>query len=151
MDGRHLTFAGHLGGRHGVADLPSSVRRLKACVRACTAPILFLGHNGPAGFGSGRHDPWSLPLMGRDNGDPDLAEVIAWASEQGHPVLGVIAGHRHRRDGDTWRVERDGIVYINAARYPRIFERDGSSFHAWIRLRTDGKQLHAEEISAALP
>ena len=62
------------------------------------------------------------------------SEWIAYARAGGKRVLAVIAGHMHLRTKQgverPWREERDGTVYINSARVPRIFSAaDGTRRH----------------------
>ena len=148
MDSRHLTFAGHLSHRYGVTDHATSSDKLYALVQECTNPILFLAHNGPWGLGAAKTDPWALSRFKRDNGDPDLQDAIARARNAGHRVIGVVAGHMHHRGigHRRWQVERDDVVYINAARVPRVFRRDGQRFHHHVRLEFDGETLTSRAV-----
>ena len=63
-------------------------------------------------------------------------------------MLAVVAGHMHHRlkgGGERrWLVERAGVLYVNAARVPRI-DGDGRRYH--VRLETDGETARAELIA----
>ena len=92
--------------------------------------IIFLSHNGPAGLGAARDDIWGCDFRpsGGDFGDPDLRAVIDYARAQGKTVHAVMAGHMHhrlKRGGERrcWQTTGDGVLYINAARVPRIRRR----------------------------
>ncbi len=54
---------------------------------------------------------------------------MAHAERVGKRVVAVIAGHMHHRlrGGGlrTWSEHRDGVLYVNAARVPRVFEQGG--------------------------
>ena len=65
---------------------------------------------------------------GGDWGDPDLEAAIDHALARGKRVLAVVAGHMHHRtkcgNERPWRLDRDGVIYVNAAKVPRIFAAD---------------------------
>ena len=149
MDGRFLSFKPYLLDRFGVGDREASGQRLKGCVDRCTNPIIFLSHNGPAGLGGTRDDLFGRSKPEFDNGDPDLTEAIAYARQTGHVVLASAAGHMHHQgDGGArrWTVERDGIRYINAARVPRVFQRNGRSYRHCVELIVNGDRTVVREI-----
>jgi uncharacterized protein (TIGR04168 family) len=115
MDGRRVSFAGAVQARHGVATLHDSARRLCQLVdQAPTERLVFLAHNGPSGMGTDPGAPWVLS-SGRDLGDPDLAEAVAYAGQRVHAV---VAGHIHHGPHRRWHVVRDGVHYVNAAKVP---------------------------------
>lgn len=148
MDGRRVTFAGPLG----IPTLDASRDRLRALVDTTTGPLLFLAHNGPFGLGADREAPFSLRRGQRDLGDPDLADTIAWARSQGRAVRAVVAGHLHHRGSDRrWQVERDGVLYVNAARVPRVFVRDGRQLRHHVALDVTGEVTRATEILVETP
>lgn len=119
MDGRRLTFPDALRARFGVGSLAASTRRLCDLVDATDGAVVFVAHNGPRGLGAEGDAPFSH--AGRDLGDPDLADAVAWARRTGRAVPAVLAGHFHHDGTDRrWRVERDGTLYVNAARVPRV-------------------------------
>jgi uncharacterized protein (TIGR04168 family) len=156
MGGPRLAFTKHMRRAHGVATLADSERRL--CALVDEAPhdrILFLAHNGPRGLGDtpdaiyGRdfRSPW--PDDPRDWGDPDLTGAVRHAQARGKRVLATVAGHMHHsvKGGDRrpMTVERDGVLHVNAARVPRIFERDGRTMRHHVRLEVDDDGIRAEE------
>lgn len=149
MDGRHLTFRAWLAERYGVTSLQASAARLKALVDAARHPIVVLCHNGPKGLGVG--GPWGLRRHDRDNGDPDLAEAIAHAQATGKRVLAVCGGHVHHGRERTWRVEHDGVLYVNAARVPRVFRYEGREVRHHVRLHLDARGAVAEELLLPTP
>jgi len=131
MGGPDLAFAEHMRDAWGVATMAESTARLLVLVdRATTRDILFVAHNGPTGLGAAPTDMWGCDFRpgGGDWGDPDLAAAIVHARATGHRVLGVIAGHMHLRtkagEERPWQTTRDGVLYVNAARVPRIFAAD---------------------------
>lgn len=146
MDSRKLTFAPYLADRYGVRSLAESADRIVACIEQTTGPYVILAHNGPHGFGKEAADPWGLSLFDRDNGDPDLADAIARAHAAGRPPVAVVTGHMHwnGRRPRTWQLERDGVLYVNAARVPRVSR--GLRRHVALTLSEDGAR--AELIEA---
>lgn len=136
-----LSYARFLAQRYGVRSQAESVQKLCACVDAARSDaLLFLAHTGPFGLGSGRTDIWGIDYQAGagDNGDKDLREAIQYAKAAGKRILGVLAGHMHhsvKKGGQrTWRVEHEGTHYVNAARVPRIFKKDGRVVHHYVRL-----------------
>lgn len=149
MGGSEFSFPEELARNYGVTSLAESARRLKEQVEAATTDdVVFLGHNGPFGLGGSAGDLWardfSLPVdptspAPLDWGDTDLADAVRHAQELGRDVLGVIAGHMHRRPGEKGRftVFRDGITYVNPAVVPRIIASSESERHHFVELRFD--------------
>jgi uncharacterized protein (TIGR04168 family) len=142
MDGRRLSFLPTLERRHNVRSLEGSVARYRSLVDSSEGALLFVAHNGPRGLGTDKGAPFAMrrsldgaalsgalprsPSGGLDLGDPDLADAVAWAKAQGRTVLAVVAGHMHHRSKTRrWQLEQDGVLYVNAARVPRVFEQDG--------------------------
>lgn len=144
MDGRHLTFRSWLQARYGISTLAESADRLKGLIDAARHPIVVLCHNGPQGLGVG--GPWGLRRLDRDNGDPDLAEAIAHARATGKRVLAVCGGHAHHGRERTWRIEHDGVLYVNAAKVPRVFRYEGRTVRHHVRLHLDERGAVAEEL-----
>jgi len=153
MGGPDLHFAGYLRDRFGVSSLAESARRLRALVDGSSASrVLFLAHNGPTGLGDRREDIWGCDFRAEegDQGDPDLADAVAYAREVGKTVVAVVAGHMHQRlkGGGlrAWQVHREGTLYVNAARVPRVFSQGGRALRHHVRLTIDGDQALAEEV-----
>lgn len=151
--GPRLAFRPRLRERWGVQDFEDSRRRIADCVdRTETDDLVFLAHNGPTGLGDTREDIWGCDFRDSegDFGDPDLEHAIAYAIERGKNVLAVLAGHMHHalRGGGQrrWCVERGGTVYVNAARVPRIFERDGRLLRHHVELTIDVDGAHVREV-----
>ncbi|KXI30631.1 metallophosphoesterase [Paraglaciecola hydrolytica] len=147
MGGNNLAFAERLTANFGIHDLEQSSKLLKQQVDAChTQEIIFLGHNGPLGLGSEPAAMWGCDFKpdGGDWGDPDLAEAIAYALTQGKNVLGVFAGHMHLRTKGglhrPWQTQQQGIMYVNAAKVPRIFAGVDASYrhHIQCTISLDG-------------
>jgi uncharacterized protein (TIGR04168 family) len=145
MGGPRVSFRRYLRAVHDVDSLDASSDRLKALVDECgDEPILFLGHNGPTGFGDRRHDPWGCDFRASegDFGDPDLANAVEYARASGRCVLGVVAGHMHHdvKGGGKrrWLERRADTFYLNAARVPRIFRNEGRLVHHHIELAIGG-------------
>lgn len=153
MGGPALGCAPYLSRAFGIASVRESAKRLKELVDACPAErVIFFAHNGPAGLGDGRSDIWGCdfrPLAG-DFGDPDLHLAVEHARARSKQILAVVAGHMHHAlagGGERrWLVERDGLLYINAARTPRIFVRGQQRLRHHVVLETDGCRTTAQEV-----
>lgn len=153
MGGSSLSFAPQLAEAHGVHSMAESIDKIKRCVDDSTAnDLLFLAHNGPTGLGGRRNDIWGCDFRREegDFGDDDLRLGIEHAVSRGKRVLAVIAGHMHHRirGGGTreWVTKKDGILYINAARVPRIFEERGHAYHHHVDLRIEHGEAEAIEV-----
>ena len=153
MGGPALTFADHMTATYGIDSMEASAARLKELVDAAqTAEIIFLAHNGPIGLGGEPADMWGCDFKpdGGDWGDPDLSEAIAYAVETGRRVLAVVAGHMHltTKCGQErpWRRERDGILYVNAARVPRIYAGSDDVMRHHVSLHVHGRGVEIEEV-----
>ena len=145
MGGPGLSFAPHLEACWGVGTLEASAAKLKGLVDAApTERVVFVSHNGPAGLGERRTDIWGCDFKREEGdwGDPDLREAVDYAQRVGKRVLAVAAGHMHRKlrgGGErVWQVERDGVLYVNAAEVPRL-KKDGRRHH--VRLVIDGDDV----------
>lgn len=153
MGGCELSFPDELERSFGVGSLEASTARLCSLVdEATTEHLVFFGHNGPLGLGAQADAPWGRdfdPAAG-DWGDHDLREAIDYARAHGRKVLALLAGHMHwhlRSGGERrWQLQRDGILYVNAARVPRVFEQQGTRWHQHVALRFTEAGAHAEEI-----
>ena len=153
MGGSSMSFAPHLADAYGVQTLEDSVAKLKRCVdESDAASVIFLAHNGPTGLGEKRNDLWGCDFR-RDEGDfgdSDLRLAIDYALRRRKRVLAVIAGHMHHRirggGRRKWYERRDGVLYVNAARVPRIFEERGGIFHHHVDLIIEGDSADAVEV-----
>ena len=80
-----------------------------------------------------------------------MAEAIEHARAKGRRVRAVVAGHMHwtLRSGGTrrWQEERDGTLYVNAARVPRILQRDGRKLHHHIELLLSNSGAQARDVA----
>lgn len=153
MGGSAMSFVPHLADAHGVLTLEDSVEKLKRCVdHSEAASVLFLAHNGPTGLGARRNALWGCDFRREegDHGDTDLRLAVDYALARGKRVLAVIAGHMHHRlrggGQRNWYERRDGVLYVNAARVPRIFEERGGVFHHHVDLVIEGGHADAIEV-----
>lgn len=151
--GTHLAFRPHLKAFYDVDSMERSAAKLEALVDASEADeLIFLAHNGPSGLGDRRADIWGCDFRASegDFGDPDLERAIRYARTRGKKVRAVVAGHMHHRlrgGGERrWLLERDGTLYVNAARVPRIFRRGERKFRHHVELVLDAEKVHAREV-----
>jgi uncharacterized protein (TIGR04168 family) len=156
MGGNELSFPTALHDSYGVSSLAQSRERLCALVDGCeTEHLLFLAHNGPSGLGDTPDDPWGRDFGGLtgDWGDDDLADAVAHARARGRQPLAVIAGHMHwsRARPRRWQVHRDGTLYVNAARVPRVFETEGvrRRQHLALTLSPTATRVRTVEVPAS--
>ncbi len=156
--GAHLAFRPHLSATYGIDDLDASAAKLTGLVDESTADeIVFLAHNGPAGLGDRPDDIWGCDFRrdGGDFGDPDLRVAVEYARERGKRVRAVVAGHMHHqlRGGGQrrWRVLRDGTLYLNAARVPRIFARGERILRHHVELVIEPDRVEAREVLLETP
>ena len=93
-------------------------------------------------------------MMGRRGKQPEgprasFKQLLPFIFEHKR-VLAVVAGHMHHRlkgGGERkWLVESDGVLYVNAARVPRI-EKSGQRYH--VCLETDGERARAELVAVS--
>lgn len=148
--GPRLAFLPHLRQRFGVYDRHDSARRIAALLDESDArDVVLLAHNGPTGLGASRDCIWGCDFRKAEGdwGDADLERALERA---GGRVRAVVAGHMHHalRGGGkrTWQIERAGVLYVNAARVPRIFERDGRTMRHHVELVVDGGRATAREV-----
>jgi len=153
MGGPTPAFTPFLAKRFGVGTMAESAERLRAVVESSGAErLIFLAHNGPTGLGDRRGDLWGCDFRDEegDQGDPDLADAVAFARESGRQVLAVVAGHMHHRlrGGGTrsWQASRDGVLYVNAARVPRVFREGGRTVRHHVALTVDDDGCSAREV-----
>lgn len=162
MGGAELSFPQALARLYNVCSMRDSTERLCSLVDAATTEhIVFFAHNGPTGLGAHPEDIWGRdfhPDAG-DWGDPDLAAAVTYAVQRGRKVLAVVAGHMHwalagqAERERRWQLQRDGILYVNAARVPRIFtrERENLRQHIHLQLRPSGAAAEERLISDSAP
>ncbi len=149
MGGPELTFPDYMAQTYGINSLAESESRLRALVDGAAGEIIFLAHNGPVGLGGEPADIWGCDFKpgGGDWGDTDLAAAVDYARAQGRTVLAVIAGHMHlrTRQGEErpWQRQHDEVVYVNAARVPRIYSTGGDvvRHHVELRITADGLEF----------
>ncbi len=153
MGGPRLSFQRYLTERFGVGSLDESAQRLESLIDQWDGEqLIVLAHNGPSGLGSSGTDIWGCDFRASagDFGDPDLARAVTYAQNQGKQVIAVVAGHMHHtlRGGGqrSWRVERDGVIYVNAACVPRTVRRAGRRRRHHILLRWDGNRAQVEPV-----
>jgi uncharacterized protein (TIGR04168 family) len=151
--GSFFAFSRYLEDRYGIGSFEASAARLRRLVdEAPHERLVFLAHNGPTGLGERRSDIWGCDFRREegDFGDADLRDAITHAKQCGKRVLAVVAGHMHHRlkggGRRTWRVERDGTLYVNSARVPRIDRRSEAGARYHVRLETDGDRATAELV-----
>jgi len=153
MGGSHFSYAAHLQRTYGIDSMVASAQRLKQCVDAAQSDqLVFLAHNGPTGLGTANTDMWGCdfrPEAG-DFGDWDLQQAIEYAQQQGKRVLAVLAGHMHHqvKGGGLreWQRKIGEVVFVNAARVPRIFELDGGPCHHHVRLSVGKTAVTIQEM-----
>ncbi|MBP6682169.1 MAG: metallophosphoesterase [Halioglobus sp.] len=153
MGGSQLSFPDQMMSGYGIDSIDASTARLFELVDQLeTEQVVFLAHNGPSGLGDAADAMWGCDFRpgGGDWGDEDLSAAIEYAVSQGRRVLAVVAGHMHLRTKAgherPWRVERAGILYINAARVPRIFAAKGDVHRHHVALRITAAGVEAEEV-----
>jgi uncharacterized protein (TIGR04168 family) len=153
MGGPTLSFPDYMQATYGVTDLSASTARMVALVDDSDADaLIFLAHNGPLGLGEEPHAMWGCDFKedGGDWGDPDLTEAIAHARATGKRVLAVIGGHMHLRtkqgEERPWKTEVDDILYINAARVPRIFSGPDDIYRHHVAVTVAAEGVTAEEV-----
>jgi uncharacterized protein (TIGR04168 family) len=153
MGGPSLSFPDYMVETYGIDSLASSTERLCQLVDEASADrLVFLGHNGPAGFGALPDAMWGCDFKpgGGDWGDADLSEAIAYAGARGKSVLAVVAGHMHLRTKQgserPWMTHSEGTLYINAARVPRIFAGDDDVYRHHIAMTLGPEGVTAEQV-----
>jgi uncharacterized protein (TIGR04168 family) len=153
MGGSNLSFAPLLAEAYGVQSVEDSIARLRHCVDASEAKdVIFLAHNGPTGLGDRRTDLWGCDFRREegDFGDYDLRAAIDYACGRGKRVVAVVAGHMHHRlrggGRREWFARKDCVLYVNAARVPRIFEESGGVFHYHVDVVVQDGRAEAVEV-----
>jgi len=153
IGGRRLACQRYLAQRYGIDSMDASVERLKSLIDACDdAPLLFLAHNGPSGLGDRADSIWGCDFRRKEEdwGDRDLAEAVRYATDKGRKVLATVAGHMHRKTKTgklrPARVEKDGVLYINAAEVPRHRKIDGAKRRHHVKLTINANGVTAEDL-----
>lgn len=153
LGGSELSFPEHMAATYGIDSMQASQDRLLRLVDdARTADVVFLSHNGPTGLGEESHAMWGCDFRpgGGDWGDPDLAAAIEYAHQRGKRVLAVIAGHMHHRtkcgNERPWRVERNGTIFVNAAKVPRIFSAESNVHRHHVALEISASGAAVSEV-----
>ena len=153
MGGAKLAFPEQLMSSHGVDSIETSRRRLFELVdQVQTQQVVFFAHNGPTGLGDSAADMWGCDFKegGGDWGDPDLRDAIEYAITRGLQVLAVVAGHMHLRtkcgNERPWCIERNDVLYVNAARVPRIFAAADDVHRHYVALRITASGAQAEAV-----
>lgn len=120
--------------RYGVLGFEESTQKIVAAAEATAYDtVIFVGHCGPVGLGDRPEDPCGKDWMpiGGDFGDPDFTAAIAQTRELGKHIPLVAFGHMHhhlRHTKERLRtpvsISKEGTVYLNAARVPRIIKTE---------------------------
>ncbi|MFZ5628581.1 MAG: metallophosphoesterase [Spirochaetota bacterium] len=138
---RTVNFRPFLEKEYGVSTIEESREKIKSLIERVNSPYLLLAHHGPLGLGSKATDMWGADFLPQetDFGDADLAEAITYAHSVGKAPLAVIAGHmhyptKHGKKPKQWWAVKDGVLCVNAARWPRIFKHEGRTLHHHVRL-----------------
>ena len=152
IGGKRLACIRYLREAYGIGSMQASTERLKLLVDACDdAPILFLAHNGPSGLGDRASSIWGCDFRRKEEdwGDLDLEEAVRYASGNGRKVLATIAGHMHRKTKSGKRrpgqVQKDGVLYVNAAEVPRHRKINGRKERHHVRLTVTESGVTAED------
>lgn len=148
--GPRLAFLPHLRRRFGVHDFEDSAQLIAARIEESEAEdVVVLAHNGPSGLGVSRKSIWGCDFKKSEGdwGDVDLERALTRSKSR---VRAVVAGHMHHavRGGGLreWCVERDGVLYVNAARVPRIFENEGRTHRHHVELVVEKGRARAREV-----
>lgn len=152
MGGGEFSFPAEVSRVYGVATMHDSTKRLHGLVDAVdTDRLLILGHNGPLGLGKRATDLWGadfLPGAG-DWGDPDLEAAVVRAKDRGLDTV-VVAGHMHQRtktgEMRTWRMNLDGVEFVNPARVPRIYSGATCELRYHVSIDIDAEHLDVREV-----
>jgi uncharacterized protein (TIGR04168 family) len=152
IGGRRLACLRYLEEAYGIDSMESSIARLKWLVDACDdAPLLFLAHNGPTGLGDRADSIWGCDFRRKEEdwGDQDLEEAVHYASSNGRKVLAIVAGHMHRKTKSgksrPAQIEKNGVLYVNAAEVPRHREANGAKRRHHVKLTVTAEGATAED------
>lgn len=153
IGGKRLACIRYLEQAFGVDSMETSTAILKSLIDQCDdAPILFLAHNGPSGLGDRADSIWGCDFRRKEEdwGDRDLEEAVRHATRKGRKVLAAVAGHMHRKTKSGKRrpgqVQKDGILYVNAAEVPRHRTINGRKERHHVRLTLTANSVTAEDV-----
>lgn len=153
IGGRRLACRRYLKRAFGVGSMEASTGLLKSLVDQCDdAPILFLAHNGPSGLGDRADSIWGCDFRKKEEdwGDRDLEEAVHYANRNGRRVLATVAGHMHRKTKSGRRrpgqIEKDGVLYVNAAEVPRHRTINGRKERHHVKLTVTESRVTAEDL-----
>jgi uncharacterized protein (TIGR04168 family) len=153
IGGRRLACLRYLKAQYGIDSMDASVVRLKSLVDTCDgAPILFLAHNGPSGLGDRASSIWGCDFRRQEEdwGDRDLQEAVQHATRAGRTVLAAVAGHMHRKTKSgklrPGQLERDGVLYVNAAEVPRHRTINGCKKRHHVKLTITPTGASAQDV-----
>lgn len=153
IGGGRLACIRYLAEQYGIDSMESSSARLISLVDACDdAPILFLAHNGPSGLGDRASSIWGCDFRKKEEdwGDRDLERAVQHAVDSGRTVLATVAGHMHRKTKSgrlrPGRVEKNGVLYVNAAEVPRHRQIAGRKKRHHVRLQVTAEGVEAQEM-----
>lgn len=153
IGGRRLACIRYLKKAFGIDSMEASSARIRSLVDACDeAPILFLAHNGPSGLGDRADSIWGCDFRRKEEdwGDRDLEEAVRYANGNGRNVLATVAGHMHRKTKRgklrPGQIEKDGILFVNAAEVPRHRKINGIKRRHHVKLTLTSKSATAEDI-----
>ncbi len=151
--GGNLSFSRFLKEKYHISTMSESENKLKEVIdNTKESRLIFLAHNGPSGLGVNRTDIYGCDFRkeGGDWGDVDLRNSIDYAISKNKKVLGVLSGHMHhsisKTENRNWKVVKNNILYVNAARVPRIYKsgKELTHYHIKILIHADG--IQAEEV-----
>jgi len=153
IGGRRLACIRYLAEHYGIDSMEASAARLRSLVDACdAAPILFLAHNGPSGLGERASSIWGCDFRKKEEdwGDRDLEDAVRHARGNGRSVLAAVAGHMHRKTKSgklrPGQIEKDGVLYVNAAEVPRHRHIDGRKRRHHVKLTVTETTANAEDV-----
>jgi uncharacterized protein (TIGR04168 family) len=153
IGGRRLACIRYLAREYGIDSMGASIARLKSLIDDCDdAPILFLAHNGPSGLGDRADSIWGCDFRRQEEdwGDEDLEEAVSYARRSGRTVLAAVAGHMHRRTKSgkhrPGQVQKDDVLYVNAAEVPRHRETNGRMKRHHVKVTVTPRGATAEEL-----
>ncbi|TGK00719.1 hypothetical protein EHO59_12315 [Leptospira semungkisensis] len=156
--GSRISFLPYIQRKYGISSMQESKEKLVSLAEKVdlnSRDLIVLAHNGPTGLGSKAKDIWGCDFKKEegDFGDEDLGDFLSVSSSLNRKPKVVIAGHMHhssrngKRGSRIWKVRKDGILFINAARVPRIFkDKNGNIWHHHIELTRKNAYWEAEAI-----